>query len=367
MKNPTNEPLTEAEPKAPSAFEKLNQFGERNAKPIIIASTVLVIVTVLITAETLYRKSLVTRAERERSTAHSSAELLELKTKYKDVKDVIPLIMLDLANTYYKEHKLDEAEREYQEFVDKFSKENHPLVDAALRGKNECRKNLDFIERSKQAVLNSPTLDVHPLRKAQMAEETSRLREQLKALKDKTDAESKAASAAIQAELDRRESSPLNVRPVKLPHPILIVKTKNASMRFELFEDEAPNAVAQLIALAKSKYFDGMKFEVNDDQLRLLPKEAGAVTDTLSFEESRREGDVGSILLIRVAEGGDNKGAEFVILKKDRPLTNETVIGILQDGSMPLARALKAEDVIDSVTVEGARDHEYKPVTNPKK
>ena len=48
-------------------------------------------------------------------------------------------------------------------------------------------------------------------------------------------------------------------------------------------------------------------------------------------------------------------------------LEGKTVIGILQEGSMPLARALKAEDAIESVTVEGARDHEYKPVTNPKK
>ncbi len=367
MKNPTKDLPAEAELKPPSALDRINEFGEKNAKVIIIVSTILVIVTVLIIAESMFRKSQISRAERERAAAHTSAELLELKEKYKDVPQILPLIVLDLANTYYAENKLEDARRTYEEFVDKFAGEKHPLLDSAMRAKNECIKNLEFIEKQKNALMSVPTLDIHPLRKAKMAEETQGLRDRLKALKDKTDDESKAEAARLQAELDRRAASPLGIQPRKEPHPVLILKTKVASIRIELFEDEAPNAVAQIVALAKADYFKGLKFEVTDDQIRLLPKDATPVTDTLAFEPSSRDGDVGSVVLIRVSEGGDNKGAEFVILKKDRPLAGETVVGILQEGSQPLVRALKADDVIESTVLENLRDHEYKPTLHPKK
>jgi hypothetical protein len=236
-----------------------------------------------------------------------------------------------------------------------------------MRAKNECIKNLEFIEKQKNALMSVPTLDIHPLRKARMAEETQGLRDRLRALKDKTDDESKAEAARLQAELDRRAASPLGMQPRKEPHPVLILKTKAASIRIELFEDEAPNAVAQIVALAKADYFKGLKFEVTDDQIRLLPKDGTPVTDTLPFEPSSRDGDVGSVVLVRASEGGDNKGAEFVILKKDRPLAGETVVGILQEGSQPLVRALKADDVIESTVLENLREHEYKPVLNKPK
>ncbi len=367
MKNPTKDLPADAEVKAPSRLDKINEFGEKNAKAIIVVSTILVIVTVLITVEALYRKAQVGRAERERSAAHSSAEFLELKEKYKDVREVAPLIVLSLANAYYKENKLEDARKAYEDFIEKYGtdKERHPLTDDALRGKNQCVKSLDFLENSKTASLNVPTLNSHPLATAKLADDTKKLRDELKALKDKTDEESKQAVARIQAELDRRANSPLGTGPVKLPHPVLVLKTKNAVLRIELFEDEAPNAVAQIVALAKSKYFDGMKFEVTDDQLKLVSKETA--TDTLGFEPSARDGDVGSVVLVRVSENGDNKGAEFVILRKDRPVSGETVVGILQESSLPMARALKGDDAIESGVVENLRDHEYTPKLNPKK
>ena len=143
---------------------------------------------------------------------------------------------------------------------------------------------------------------------------------------------------------------------------MLVVRTKTFTFKIELFEDEAPNAVAQFITLARAKYFDGLKFEVNDDQLRLLPKTEAPNTDTLDYERTTREGDVMSVVLVRKSEGGPNAGAEFVILKKDRLLKDETVIGIVQEGGNVQARSIKADDVIESVTVENLRDHDYKPV-----
>jgi cyclophilin family peptidyl-prolyl cis-trans isomerase len=406
VKQPVKGAPEEAALAPPSAFDKLNAFGERNAKAIIIVSTLLVIVTVLIVAESLYRKSQISRAEKDRAGAHTSADLRELKDKYKDVETVVPLIMLDLANKLYAEEKLDEAEKEYAEFIDRFGKPpEHPLIDVARKGRGEIQKNRDFLDRSKAAIAGMPTLDAHPLRAQQMADSTQKLRDEFKRLREKPDPNDvdqlhlkggakhsgeitieseevvvrlpagpqrfkladveridRCTACRIQAELDRRAASSIGIAPVKQPHPVLVVRTKAVTFKIELFEDEAPNAVAQLITLAKAKHFDGLKFEVKDEQLRLLPKDPAAPADTLEYERTSREGDVGSVLLIRKSEGGDNLGAEFVILTKDRPLKDETVVGILMENGSTIVRGIKAEDVIETVTVENLRDHEYRPV-----
>ncbi len=106
---------------------------------------------------------------------------------------------------------------------------------------------------------------------------------------------------------------------------------------------------------------------MSDQELRLRPKEKDPVTGTIAFEPTAREGDVGSLVLIRRPDGSGNLAAEFVLLLKDRPLANETVAGIVIENGLVFARQIKADDAIESATVERRRDHEYKPVVLPGK
>ena len=48
-------------------LERVNAFGERHARAIIIASTALIIVTVLIFAQVLWNRTLFDRADRDLS------------------------------------------------------------------------------------------------------------------------------------------------------------------------------------------------------------------------------------------------------------------------------------------------------------
>lgn len=359
---------TAGAPEAPAPsgwFDRLNELGERHARTIVIASTLLVIVTVLVVADAYYKRTIGPKAERERAAAATSKELQELKQKYRSVPSVAPLIVLDLGHKLYQEDKLEEAKAEYEEFVRRWP--DHPLKETAAVAKQRVEEALAFVKNSRDGMLRAADLDTHPLRSAKLAEETARLRAELAGLKGKDDAGAKERAAQISAELERRASGPLAIGPLKLPHPVLVLKTKHGTVRVELFEDEAPKSVATIVALAQQKYFDGLKIAADETRLLVLPKEKDPVSGHIPAEKTSREGDVGSLVLVRRPDGAGNQAAEFSLLLKDRPVAGETVAGVILDGGMPIARQIKADDVIEAATVEFLRDHEYVSAIVPDK
>ena len=52
----------------------------------------------------------------------------------------------------------------------------------------------------------------------------------------------------------------------KYAHPIIELKTQKGSIKFELYEDKAPNTVAHIITLAESGFYKGQSFHRISDE-----------------------------------------------------------------------------------------------------
>ena len=71
-------------PELLSPLQKLNAFGDRHAKVIILISSILVIVIVGLVAKILYDRTIAERAARDIAEAQTVESLVDLKAKYAD-------------------------------------------------------------------------------------------------------------------------------------------------------------------------------------------------------------------------------------------------------------------------------------------
>jgi len=306
----------------PKLLDRLNEIGERHATAIIAVSTGLIILTVLIFAKYFYDKSQVERAETELSSAESAEQLTELKKKYGSTP-VGSRIVFRLANRYYEDGKLDLARAEYKEFQTKYPQDR--LFVFVTRALNSLEKNAKFDTEGKEARLKEYRLLSHP--------------RQLADAKD-----------------PRTQWGPLP--PV---NPVVQIELGAGSVKAELFEDEAPNAVAAFIKLAGQKYFDGVKWEVigAGERLQTQAKTENAVDLTLAPEDSKKPAEAYSLVLVRKEPGVS--GSQFQILLRSVPgLKDATVFGTVNEGMLNL-KSVKKDDVLKSVKVVSKRDHAYEP------
>jgi cyclophilin family peptidyl-prolyl cis-trans isomerase len=323
-----HEPVPE-EADGQSFLDRVNSFGERHARTIIIVSTALIIVTVLIFAQVLWNRTLFDRVERDLGAATSIESIEGLRKRYAG-SDAEPRILATLGHRYASTGKLEEAKAVYEEFLSKYA--GHVLAGGVNRSLMRVEENLKFLQSGKSAMATAPLLDTHPLHASKLPQH------------------------------------PLKAGPVKEKHPtaVLKIKGKPDEVHLELFEDEAPNAVAAFISLAEQKYFDGLTFApVNDkERLRLAAKKENPVASELAYEPTNRTADPGHLVLVR--RGANNAAAEFeILLKHVHDLKDATIFGrvYMEGGSAAatLLRGLEETDVIESVRIETKRSHEYKP------
>ena len=306
----------------PKLLDRLNELGERHATAIIAISTALIILTVLIFAKHFYDKAQVERAEQELASAESIEQLTTLKSKYGSTP-VAPRIVFQLANRYYEEGKLDDAQKEYKDFQAKFPQDRLSVFVA--RALASLERNVKFDAEGKEARLKSHRLLAHP--------------RQLSDLKD-----------------PRYQWGPFPPA-----NPVVEIDLGSGTIKAELFEDDAPNAVAAFIKLADQKYFDGLKWELisGDERLQTQAKAEGAVTLTLAPEESKKPADAYSLVLIKKDAGVS--GSQFQVLLRSVPgFKDGTVFGTVTEGMNNL-KSVKKDDVIKSVKVVSKRDHAYEP------
>jgi peptidyl-prolyl cis-trans isomerase B (cyclophilin B) len=317
MKGPAPAPGSE-----PKLIDRLNELGERHATAIIAISTGLIILTVLIFAKYFYDKAQVERAEQELSSAESVDQLAGLKAKY-GTTPVAPRILFRLANKYYEDGKLDQARNEYKEFQARFP--NDRLSAFVVRALNSLEKNARFDSEGKEARLKQYLLSPHP--------------RQLADAKDPR----------------------LQWGPVPEGKPVVQIELAGGTVTAELFEDDAPNAVAAFIKLADQKYFDGMKWDLvgGDERLQTQPKTEGAVDLTLAPEESKHPADAYSLVLAKKDSGV--AGSQFqILLRSVIDLKDGTVFGLVTQGA-DLLRSVKKDEAIKSVKVVSKRGHTYEP------
>ncbi len=320
-----HEPVPE-EAAGQSLLDRVNAFGERHARAIIIVSTALIIVTVLIFAQVLWNRTLFDRVERDLSASSSIESLEGLRRRYAGTA-AEPRVLAALGHRYASEAKLADAKAVYTDFLSKYA--GHVLALGVNRSLALVEQNLKFLESQKAAVASAPRLDSHPIRDGRLPDH------------------------------------PLRAGPIKERHPVAVLKFKGKpeEIRLELFEDEAPNAVAAFVDLAEQKYFDGLAFtRVNtDERLRVAAKKENPSTAEIAVEPTSRPAEAGAVALVR--RGPNNAAAEFEILLKPAGDPKEmTIFGrvFMEGSSGSLLPKVEEKDEIESLKIDFKRSHEYK-------
>ena len=165
--------------------------------------------------------------------------------------------------------------------------------------------------------------------------------------------------------------------------PQVKVETSKGEIVIELFEDEAPNTVANFVSLVEDKFYDGLKFHRVIEGFVAQggdPEGNGSGGPGYSiacecYEVEARRHYIGSLSMAHA--GKDSGGSQFFICLTRTENLNElhTVFGRVISGldvldrlsrnftsAGPIANA--DTDIIKNMVVVRKRDHEYKPVKN---
>jgi peptidyl-prolyl cis-trans isomerase B (cyclophilin B) len=159
--------------------------------------------------------------------------------------------------------------------------------------------------------------------------------------------------------------------------PRVKVTTSRGAFTLELFEDDAPNTVANFVWLARKGFYTKTKFH------RVIPLFMAQGGDPVSRRDDPRAGEGGpgyaipteppKASRVRVpfrgtvafANGGpDTNGSQFFVTTGTSAHLEgkHAVFGRVVEG-MDVVDRIAVGDVIESVEVVRARDHEYRPTT----
>jgi peptidyl-prolyl cis-trans isomerase B (cyclophilin B) len=163
-----------------------------------------------------------------------------------------------------------------------------------------------------------------------------------------------------------------------LPRVELI--TVQGRIVLELFENEAPNTVANFIKLADSGYYDGVAFhrvlpnfmvQTGDPNSRPgadgVPGQGGPgyrIVDEFDRDGARMH--FAGTLSMAKSPGLHTGGSQFFLTHTPPAHLNgkHTVFGRVVSG-LDVVRSIEPNDLVETVTVLRKRDHEYEPQTLP--
>lgn len=319
----------EAPEAKPSAWmARVNEFGERHATAIIAASTVLTILTVILFATYFYNRSQNEKAELELGEARTVDKLKELRDKFGSTP-AGSRILYRLANQYYEEGKLEEARKEYTDFLTRYPAD--PLKDRVATALRSLEKNLAFLREDRDRRMKESRLQTHP------------------------------------RTLPEAKDPRLQWGPVLQPRPTVELEVATGRVTLELYEDEAPKAVAAFLKLVDEKHYDGIKLDMvnTDERLATVPK-ADKPVDPVPFEKMIHPAEANALLLVRKEGADQNLGGQFQVLLKSLPdLKDVTVFGTVREGA-PLLRALRKDDIIKTAKVATRRGADQPLTPTPK-
>jgi len=295
-------------------------------------------------------------------------------------------IALAWANYYLQEMNAD-ADVVYEELAERFPNSPEIILNWArsLDEKNQFTKAISAIEKLDDAALSSP--DAAQLY-ASLLFANNRFKDSLAAL-DAVNSSALVSDPVLSARIDSARSnsqrevekwqSELAIREVEATAsdlPRVLMQTSKGPIELELFEDHAPNTVANFISLADSGYYDGILFH------RVIPKfmaqggdptnresEDGSTTKdgpgyTIKDEhtnEDHRNHFAGTLSMAK-SSLPNTGGSQFFLTHLPTPHLDgkHTVFGRITSG-LETARAIKQDDKIITVMVIRRRDHEYTP------
>lgn len=168
--------------------------------------------------------------------------------------------------------------------------------------------------------------------------------------------------------------------------PRVLITTSKGDIELELFENEAPNTVANFINLIEKGFYDGIKFHRVEPNFVIQggdpnSKDADPRNDGLggpgyriaceSYQPNARKHFQGSLSMAKKAQK-DTGGSQFFITHLPTPHLNSTegghhhtVFGRVTKG-LDVVMSIKKGDTIKVAKVERKRDHKYEPKTLPE-
>ena len=151
--------------------------------------------------------------------------------------------------------------------------------------------------------------------------------------------------------------------------PQIQIQTDRGDLTIEMFEDDAPNTVANMISLIEKGYYDGLNFHrvIADFMIQGgCPEGTGTGGPGYNFDDectSERRHDSAGVLSMANA-GRRTNGSQFFITHGPTPHLDgkHTVFGKVTDG-LELVHEIQQGDVMEKVVVLQKRDHVYEVET----
>ena len=151
--------------------------------------------------------------------------------------------------------------------------------------------------------------------------------------------------------------------------PQIQIQTDHGDMTIEMFEDHAPNTVANMISLIEKGYYDGLNFHrvISDFMIQGgCPQGTGTGGPGYKFDDectSECRHDSAGILSMANA-GPRTNGSQFFITHGPTPHLDgkHTVFGKVTEG-LDVVHEIKQGDVMEKVVVLQKRDHVYEVET----
>lgn len=162
--------------------------------------------------------------------------------------------------------------------------------------------------------------------------------------------------------------------------PQAVIKTARGEITLELFENQAPNTVANFISLAEKGFYNGTKFHRvipnfmaqggdpnSKDGATGVPGQGDPgyyIPDEIEREDHRKHFN-DSIAMAKTA-APNTGGCQFYLTVTPTIHLNgiHTVFGRVLVGK-DVVRSLQGNDVIESITITRKREHPYVPTTMP--
>jgi peptidyl-prolyl cis-trans isomerase B (cyclophilin B) len=296
---------------------------------------ILIIMIVLVFINILWKKSLHRRAIVALNEAMSIEELKEVRNRYANTT-VLPSILYRLANKYQEEDNMNkkgylkEAEKLYAELLTKYP--NHPLYDYFKRASDVLLKNLKWIDAQMSVCLTALKLDTHPMWRTDL--------------------------------IDPRGA----MGPIKEPNTEIEIQTAKGTIEIELFDDEAPNTVANFVKLIQQGVYNGQRIASfsPEDSIRPGFKKEG-IDFAIPKEITAREAKTGSLVWAG-SDQGLNSGAEFYILLTEKPELKgkATIFGEVVSGLDNVVKSLNVKESIQRVTITRSRPSYPEPKRIPR-
>jgi peptidyl-prolyl cis-trans isomerase B (cyclophilin B) len=243
----------------------------------------------------------------------NSANLRALIDKYK-LTEIVPLLEFRLGNALAQEGNYKEAADAYKAFLNKYPE--HPFIQQARENLAEAEKNLQWAG---------------------------------------TDEKKKLL--------------------VKRNMPHLTIQTTKGNFEVELFEDEAPNTVANFIALAQENFYNQTPFfELRGDLGICIGTNGITQTFTVPFEKNDCKHEAGSLGMLRAIDPEAKKGMPEKEKYTDSATTRFYIClhpNTDSDGKYTVfGRVLKGMEVVNQltpgvqitgITINHKRGHAYEP------